>query len=125
MSETIFAEVLAVWKHGIDAHDPEEVGTVFAEDALFQGARPEPSRGRAAVVAYYDGQPPGLRVDYEIVDARPSSPDVITGYAAVAFTFAGGDRLTGHVTMVLERAGDRWLVGHYHVTLKREGSAAR
>ncbi|WP_066370768.1 SgcJ/EcaC family oxidoreductase [Herbidospora mongoliensis] len=119
--ETIFAGVLAVWKHGIDVHDPIEVGTVFAEDALFQGAHPEPSRGRASVVDYYDGQPPGLGVDYEIIDARRSADDVITGYAAADFTSPGEEVVHRHVTMVLERTGDRWLVGHYHVSLKPAG----
>ncbi|MGJ6965882.1 SgcJ/EcaC family oxidoreductase [Streptosporangium sp. G11] len=120
-NETIFADVLAVWKHGIDVHDPAEIGTVFAKDALFQGGHPEPSQGRAAVVEYYDSQPVGLSVDYEIIDARRSANDVITGYAAANFTFPDGELVRRHVTMVLERAGDRWLVGHYHVSLKPTG----
>ncbi|WP_062351712.1 SgcJ/EcaC family oxidoreductase [Herbidospora yilanensis] len=118
MSEHVFAGVLAAWKHGIDVHDPAEIGAVFAEDTLFQGAHPEPTRGRASVVEYYDGQPAGLRVDYQIIDARRSSDDVIAGYAAADFTYAGGEVVRRHVTMVLERRGDRWLVGHYHVSLK-------
>nr|WP_062332751.1 SgcJ/EcaC family oxidoreductase [Herbidospora sakaeratensis] len=118
MSEEVFAGVLAVWKHGIDVHDPDEIGTVFADDALFQGAHPEPTRGRASVVAYYDGQPAGLRVDYAIIDARRSADDVVTGYAAADFTYADGEVVRRHVTMVLERHDDRWLVGHYHVSLK-------
>ncbi len=119
MSETVFADVLAVWKHGIDVHDPEEVGALFAGGRPVPGRVPRPSRGRAAVVAYYDGQPRACGSTTRSSTRAGRRRGVITGYAAAAFTFATGDRLAGHVTMVLERTGDRWLVGHYHVSLAR------
>jgi uncharacterized protein (TIGR02246 family) len=116
-NEEIFAGVLDVWKHGIDVHDTTEIGSVFAEDTIFQGGHPEPSRGRASVVAYYDPDPL-IGVEYEIIDARRSAEDVIVGYAAAHFSFPGdAPTVHRHVTMVLERTGEQWLIGHYHVSL--------
>jgi hypothetical protein len=115
-SEQVFAEVLDVWKHGIDVHDTVEIGSAFAEDALFQGGHPEPSRGRASVVAYYDPEPL-IGVEYEIIDARRPAENVIVGYAAAHFSFPDAPVVHRHVTMALERTGDRWLIGHYHVSL--------
>ncbi|MER7800939.1 nuclear transport factor 2 family protein [Streptomyces parvulus] len=116
-SEAVFAQVLDIWKHGIDVHDTAEIGSAFAEDALFQGGKPEPSRGRASVVAYYDPDPL-TGVEYEIIDARRPADDVIVGYAAAHFAFPGdAPTVHRHVTMVLERSGDDWLIGHYHVSL--------
>ncbi len=115
-NEAVFASVLDIWKHGIDVHDPAEIGTAFAQDALFQGGNPGPSRGRASVEAYYE--PLHATVSYEILDARRSAETVIVGYAAVHFVAAdGAPDVHRHLTMVLERTGDEWLVGHYHVSL--------
>jgi uncharacterized protein (TIGR02246 family) len=115
--ESVFAEVLETWRHGIAAHDTAEIGSVFAEDALFQGGHPRPSRGRASVVAYYESLPL-TGVEYEVVDACRSADDVVVGYATVHFAFAG-DVPTAHrhVTMVLERRPEGWLIGHHHVSV--------
>jgi uncharacterized protein (TIGR02246 family) len=116
-SEQVFAGVLDTWKHGIDVHDTAEIGSAFAEDALFQGGHPEPSRGRASVIAYYDPEPI-TGVDYEIIDARRPAENVIIGYAAAHFSFPGNAPVVHrHVTVELERTGGQWLIGHYHVSL--------
>ncbi|SDH36624.1 YybH family protein [Nonomuraea jiangxiensis] len=116
-NEEIFTSVLDIWKHGIDVHDTTEIGSTFAEDAIFQGGHPDPSRGRDAVVAYYDPEPL-TGVEYEIIDARRSADNVIVGYATAHFEFPGDTpTVHRHVTMVLERTGEQWLIGHYHVSL--------
>ncbi|MZD08587.1 hypothetical protein GTW43_26415 [Streptomyces sp. SID5785] len=115
--EVVLAQVLDVWKHGIDVHDTAEISSVFADDVLFQGGKPSPTRGRASVAAYYDPDPL-IGVEYELIDARRSSEHVIVGYSAAHFAFPdGAPTVHRHLTTVLERTGDDWLIGHYHVSL--------
>ncbi len=60
--EAILRGVMDRWKAAVDAHKPEEVASVFTEDAFFQGLRPH-SVGRQGVAAYYESQPIGLAAD--------------------------------------------------------------
>ncbi|AWT51496.1 MULTISPECIES: hypothetical protein [Mycolicibacterium] len=54
----IVTDAMQRWKAGVDAHRPEQVAALFTEDSLFQGLRPDPTRGTAAITDYYAGQPP-------------------------------------------------------------------
>ena len=68
-TEAILSGVLDEWKAGIDAHEPEKVAAVFAEDAIFQGLRPY-IVGRQGVTDYYDAQPRGMKVTYLLLETR-------------------------------------------------------
>src|SRR5689334_572766 len=65
----ILRGVLDQWQAGIDAHEPHKVAAVFTDDAIFQGLRPY-SVGRDGVAAYYDSQPHGMTVSYQILQTR-------------------------------------------------------
>ena len=65
-------DALDRWKAAIAEQQPEKVAEVFTEDAIFQGlAQRSYSVGRQAVIDYYASQPPGMTVDYQILQARP------------------------------------------------------
>lgn len=107
--------VLDEWKAGIDAHDPARVAAVFTEDAVFQGLRPY-SVGRAGVSAYYDGQPPGLTVDYQLEEVRRPADGVLLGYGRADFTRADGVVVALMLGVVLIRTGEGWRIQHYQVS---------
>lgn len=106
--------VLAAWKSGIDEHRPDDVAALFTEDAIFQGLHPY-GVGRAAVAAYYAGQPVGLTVDYRILEIRRLAGDVVLGWVAADFTFPPSDGRPPFVSQltVVVREG---LIAHYHVS---------
>ena len=65
----VLRDVLDRWKVSIDAQQPERVAEVFTEDAIFQGLHPY-SVGRQGVIDYYASQPPGMTVNYRILEGR-------------------------------------------------------
>ncbi|TDK25643.1 SgcJ/EcaC family oxidoreductase [Arthrobacter crusticola] len=108
--------VFAAWANGIRDHRPEEVASLFTEDAIFQGLDRSHGIGRPVVTAYYEKQPAGLRADYRILEHRRLSVDVLVAYADVDFSFLDGRVIPVHLTVVLQRAGGSWLISHYHVS---------
>ncbi|RJU02606.1 SgcJ/EcaC family oxidoreductase [Arthrobacter frigidicola] len=108
--------VFTAWAGGIRDHRPEEVASLFTEDALFQGLDRSHGIGRPAVIAYYDKQPAGLQADFRILEHRRLSVDVVVAYADVDFSFVDGRVVPVHLTVVLQRSGGSWLISHYHVS---------
>ncbi|WP_432845733.1 YybH family protein [Amycolatopsis sp. CA-161197] len=114
---TVITRVLDGWKDGVDAHRPDEVANYFTEDALFQGAHPGYSVGRKGVEEYYEEQPVGLTVVYEIREIRPLAQGVLSAYVDPVFTRPDGTELPFHLTVILlQQAGGDWLISHYHVS---------
>ncbi|WP_394617910.1 hypothetical protein JNUCC0626_02075 [Lentzea sp. JNUCC 0626] len=104
-------EVMDRWKNGIAAHAPEAVAATFAEDAIFQGLKPY-GVGREAVAKYYDSQPVGMTVDYQILETREIAEDVLLGYFKADFSFV--DRPTPTLYLSVLVKGD--LIAHYQVS---------
>jgi hypothetical protein len=104
--------VLGAWQEGIARHEPDRVGAVFTEDAIFQGLRPY-SVGRAGVVSYYGGQPAGMTVGYRVHEVRRLAADVLLGWVAADFTFTDG-RPAVEVNLTVVLTGG--LISHYHVS---------
>jgi uncharacterized protein (TIGR02246 family) len=113
--EAIVRGVMDRWKSAVDAHEPEQVASIFTEGAIFQGLRPY-SVGRRGVADYYESQPIGLTADYQVLETRKLADDVLLGYLDVDFSFT--DRPTIHVTLsvVLRRVADQWYLSHYQVS---------
>ena len=103
--------VLDRWKDAVDAHDPQRVASNFTEDAIFQGLKPY-GVGRAAIAAYYESQPIGLRAEYEILETRELADDLTLGYANVDFTRPDGTVINVNLSVLVR--GD--LIAHYQVS---------
>lgn len=103
--------VMDRWKDAVDAHDPERVAANFAEDAIFQGLQPY-GVGRAAVAAYYDSQPIGLKAKYKILETRRLADDLVLGYLTVDFSFTDRPTITVYLSVLVR--GD--LIAHYQVS---------
>ncbi|GAA1759750.1 SgcJ/EcaC family oxidoreductase [Agromyces humatus] len=108
--------VLRVWADGIRAHEPNEVASVFTEDAVFQGFDPTHTVGRAGIAAYYDKQPVGLRAAFHIAEQRQIAADALLVYARVDFSPPDAAVIPVHLTAVLRRSAEAWLISHYHVS---------
>ncbi|MGW6401497.1 YybH family protein [Streptomyces sp. NPDC055134] len=113
--EAILCGVMDRWKSAVDAHEPEQIASCFAEDAIFQGLHPY-SIGRRGVAEYYDSQPLGLTADYQVLETRQLAEGVLLGYLRVDFSFT--DRPTIRVTLsvVLRYVADQWYIAHYQVS---------
>jgi uncharacterized protein (TIGR02246 family) len=114
-TEEILRAVLDQWKAGIDAHDPELVSGVFADDAIFQGLRPF-SVGPQGVFEYYDAQPPGMTVDYRILESRRFGAGVALGYLAAEFGYRDRDSVHLNIGVVVTRTGDNWRIAFYQAS---------
>ncbi|MET8366652.1 nuclear transport factor 2 family protein [Micromonospora sp. NPDC005194] len=111
----ILRTALDRWKSAVDAHEPDQVASVFTEDAIFQGLHPY-TVGRDGVAAYYAAQPLGLTAAYEIRETRRLADDAVLGYLQVEFGFTDRPALTVHLGVVVRQVGDAWLIGHYQVS---------
>ncbi len=113
--EEILRGVLDQWKAAVDAHQPQQVASYFAEDAIFQGLRPY-SVGRQGVADYYASQPLGLTAAYQILETRRLAEGLVLGYLSVAFSFADRPTLEVYLSVLLTHAQDGWQISHYQVS---------
>lgn len=107
--------LLDQWKAGVDAHDPAAVAKLFTDDAIFQGLHPY-SIGPAGVAQYYESQPPGLKADYEILESRQLTDDLVLGYLKVAFSFVDRPTLEVFLSIIARRGDNDWSIDHYQVS---------
>jgi uncharacterized protein (TIGR02246 family) len=114
-ADDVITEVMDEWKAGIGAHDPGRVAAVFTQDAVFQGLKPY-GVGRQAVFDYYDSQPHGMTVDYQIRESRSPAADVVIGYLAAAFAFLDRPTVDLAVGVVLTRADGGWRIAQYQAS---------
>jgi hypothetical protein len=114
-TSSILSTVLDQWKAGVDAHDPEAVAKVFTDGAIFQGLHPY-SIGPAGVAEYYASQPLGMKADYEILETRQLSEDLVLGYLKVAFSFVDRPTLEVFLSILARGNGDAWKIDHYQVS---------
>ena len=114
-NEEVLRGVLDRWKAAVDAHQPEQVASLFTEDAIFQGLHPY-SVGRQGIAEYYDSQPPGLTAEYRLLETRRPAEGLVLGYLSVDFAFTDRPTLTVHLSVLAVRAGQGWALAHYQVS---------
>jgi uncharacterized protein (TIGR02246 family) len=114
-TEEILRAVLDQWKNGIDAHDPELVAGAFTDEAIFQGLRPF-SVGPQGVFEYYESQPPGMTVDYRVLESRRLAADVALGYLAAEFGYRDAETVHLRVGVVVTRSGENWQIAFYQAS---------
>jgi len=107
--------VLEQWKAGIDAHQPQTVAAIFTEDAIFQGLRPY-SVGRDGVAEYYDSQPLGMTVSYQIFETRRPSAESVVGYVRADFAFPDRATVSLNLGIVVTHREAGWRILHYQAS---------
>jgi len=111
----VLRDVLDEWQAGVDAHDPQRVAAVFAEDAIFQGLRPY-SVGRDAVAAYYDSQPLGMTVSYRILESREPTDELVVGYVRADFAFPDRAMVSLNLGVMVTRTDTGWRILQYQAS---------
>jgi hypothetical protein len=114
-ADGILRALLDQWKNGIDAHDPALVASVFSDQAIFQGLRPY-SVGPQGVYDYYDTQPPGMTVDYQILESRRLSFDMALGYVAAEFAYHDRESVHLRIGVVVIRTSKDWQIVSYQAS---------
>ncbi|MUM19278.1 SgcJ/EcaC family oxidoreductase [Mycobacterium sp. CBMA271] len=111
----IVGALLKEWKTGVDAHKPEMVAALFTEGALFQGLQPY-SVGRDGVARYYASQPHGMRVTYDILEARLLGNSAALGYVQAQFAFENRPAVALLIGVVATHTDGRWQIAYYQVS---------
>jgi uncharacterized protein (TIGR02246 family) len=108
------------WNEG----DGQAFGEPFAPDADFVDIRGEHHRGQEAIAAghqaIFDSIYKDSSVDYELIQARALSGDVILAHAAGVLRAPSGPLAGEHSavqSLVLVRGGDEWKIAGFHNTL--------
>ena len=113
--ETILEGVLDQWKSSVGAHRPDDVGSLFTEDAIFQGLHLY-GVGPASVAEYYDSQPLGLAAEYKILETRRLADSLILGYLHVEFSIPDRPSFTVYLSLLVRLVDGDWRIGHYQVS---------
>ena len=66
----------------------------------------------AAIAAYYDSQPLGLKAEYKVLETRRLADDLELGYLNVDFSFVDRPTITVNLSVLVR--GD--LIAHYQVS---------
>jgi uncharacterized protein (TIGR02246 family) len=111
----ILRSVLDEWKAGIDGHQPQTVAAVFTDDVVFQGLRPY-SVGRDGVAEYYDGQPLGMTVSYQVLQTRRPTAELVVGYVRAAFAFPDGATVSLNLGVVVAHTDAGWRILQYQAS---------
>jgi uncharacterized protein (TIGR02246 family) len=114
-TEEILRGVIDRWKAGVDQHEPQQVASLFTEDAIFQGLHPY-GVGRQAIADYYDSQPLGLKADYRVLETRRLADGIVLGYLGVDFSFTDRPTIDVNLSVLLKRTDDGWSIAHYQVS---------
>ncbi|BBY19541.1 SgcJ/EcaC family oxidoreductase [Mycolicibacterium litorale] len=111
----VVRRVMDEWRAGIDSHDAQRVAAAFDEDAIFQGLRSY-SVGRRGVADYYDSQPPGMTVTYQVLETRTLTDDLVLGYLSADFAYTDRPTVRLHLGVVVGRRDDDWRILHYQAS---------
>jgi uncharacterized protein (TIGR02246 family) len=112
----VVTAVFHKWATAIHEHRPQDVASVFTEDAIFQGFDESHAVGRSAVAEYYAKQPVGLSAAFRILELRSFAGGDLLAYLAVDFTRADGTVIPVHLTAIVRNIPGNWLISHYHVS---------
>jgi hypothetical protein len=91
------------------------VAAVFTEDAIFQGLRPY-TVGPDGVAEYYDSQPQGMTVTYEVLETRRPAEDLILGYVRAGFAYSDKATVSLNLGVLVTRTEAGWRILHYQAS---------
>jgi hypothetical protein len=104
------------WKAAVDAHKPQQVATVFTDDAIFQGLHPY-TVGPQGVADYYAAVPVGMTADYTVLETRRLHDGLVLGYLGVDFSFTDRPTLPVYLCVIIKRHTDVWKIAYYQVSV--------
>ena len=123
-AERVATELIGRLEQAWNEADGRAFGEPFSADADFVNIRGEHHRGQEAIAAghqaIFDSIYKDSSVDYELIQARALSGDVILAHATGVLRVPSGP-LTGEhsavQSLVLVRGGDEWKIAGFHNTL--------
>ena len=123
-AERVATELIGRLEQAWNEADGRAFGEPFSADADFVNIRGEHHRGQEAIAAghqaIFDSIYKDSSVDYELIQARALSGDVILAHATGVLRVPSGP-LTGEhsavQSLVLVRGGDEWKITGFHNTL--------
>jgi uncharacterized protein (TIGR02246 family) len=106
--------LLAAWIAAFNAHDLDAHASLYTEDAMLFGSRPDLSIGRAAIREYFAKRGPGVHVErYHKPHVVQLSPEAAA--TAAHMDFADGEIPSPYrVTWMLVKRGGNWLIAQHH-----------
>ena len=123
-AEDIATEVIGRLERAWNEADGRAYGEPFTADADFVDIRGEHHRGQKAIAArhqaIFDSIYRGSSADYELIQARELSDDVILAHATGVLRVPSGPLAGEHSavqSLVLARGSDEWKIAGFHNTL--------
>ncbi len=122
--EDIATELIGRLERAWNEADGRAYGEPFTADADFVDIRGEHHRGQKAIAAghqaIFDSIYRGSSADYELIQARELSDDVILAHATGVLRVPSGPLAGEHSavqSLVLARGSDGWKIAGFHNTL--------
>ena len=122
--EGVAAELIGRLERAWNEADGRAFGEPFTVDADFVDIRGEYHRGQEAIAAghqaIFDSIYKGSSTNYELIQARELSDDVILAHSTGVLRVPAGPLAGEHSavqSLVLVREGDEWKIANFHNTL--------
>ncbi len=123
-AENVATELIGRLERAWNEADGRAYGEPFTADADFVDIRGEHHRGQKAIAAghqaIFDSIYSGSSADYELIQARELSDDVILAHATGVLRVPSGPLAGEHSavqSLVLARGSDGWKIAGFHNTL--------
>ncbi|MEV6925343.1 SDR family NAD(P)-dependent oxidoreductase [Dactylosporangium sp. NPDC051485] len=110
----VITALLDRWQAAFNAHQPDHLSSLFAQDALFQGITAQLLVGPAAIRGYYDKVAEGTTAEVEVLQGNLLRENIITGFADVTFTASTRETTQLRLSIVAKRSANTWSISHYH-----------
>lgn len=120
----VVAELLDTWQRAFDEQRWNDLVSLFAEDALFQGIDPRLLVGPAEITGYYGNVQDGSRATVDVLRASRLGEDMVAGFADVTFTNPTGEPRPVRLSIVAQRVMGAWRIRQYHAAA-HAGAAQR
>jgi uncharacterized protein (TIGR02246 family) len=119
----IVAQMQRRWAEAFARADAGALASLYTDDALFFGSKPDLYRQRSGVRHYFETLPKGYEAAaFGETHAVRINPDLIASAGYVTFTGErGGERfsLLYRMSWVLARSGGEWRIASHHASPKK------
>jgi NAD(P)-dependent dehydrogenase (short-subunit alcohol dehydrogenase family) len=118
----VVAELLGAWQRAFNERRWEDIVSLFAEDALFQGISPRLLVGAREISAYYEDVPGGIRASVATLRGSRLGEGTVGGFADVTFTAAAEQPSPIRLSIVARRVEGAWRIRQYHAATRSSES---
>lgn len=112
-------EIMGAWAGAFARNDPQALSSLYSENALFFGSRPELMRGREGAYAYFSSLSPrqSAAVEFSDIATVHLTQDIVSAAMIGRFTIDGVEhRVPIRFTFLIVLENGAWRISSHHAS---------